>query len=608
MPRTVELDIASPDADVSPSGEPTGRRRDGAGLVFPDRVRLLGSAAVAAVAVAAVALTSLVPDGRNGYVVAHALPAIPLLAASFVWAGRVRRRGAPEYAAFWGHWRGACACGLGAALAGTASPVWAPLLEIDLALMVAAVPFWALAGREALAIPAGRLDPAVDMVDGLTAIAVLGAPGVLLLAEPLLTNAQPAVALPLAFFLALVPAGLYGAVLSIGRVPPGERVTHALGIALVGTFCVSVALQLVRLVGGVDLPPAVVVAAHVANLSVVAALPLWSHREMSGGLGRLPVERQVRRRNPMPVLCAAVLPVVATYVLGWRRHDVWAVGYLVGLLLVVVALSAVRQTMLTRETRRLAGELAQMAEERRGLLADMVRALDDDRRRIVSELHAQAVGSLSTLGTVVQTMCVSLPAPTALAVRESVAQVQGDLNRRAEELRTLLVALRPFGAAGTGDDALGPALRAYAADLCDALPPEARPQRGGRRRPRARARSPHGHHRLPHRAGGPAHRGAPRPGADRDRPGGGRRGDGRGRDRGRRRRRRARPRGRGRRRLPVRPRAVHRPGARRADGPRRPGHGHLRVQPAGRTPDAGRRPPRRAPPPPRLSRDLSGGG
>ena len=444
--------------------------------MFPDRVRLLGSAVVAAVAVAAVALTSLVPDGRNGYVVAHALPAIPLLAASFVWAGRVRRRGAPEYAAFWGHWRGACACGLGAALAGTASPVWAPLLEIDLALMVAAVPFWALAGREALAIPAGRLDPAVDMVDGLTAIAVLGAPGVLLLAEPLLTNAQPAVALPLAFFLALVPAGLYGAVLSIGRVPPGERVTHALGIALVGTFCVSVALQLVRLVGGVDLPPAVVVAAHVANLSVVAALPLWSHREMSGGLGRLPVERQVRRRNPVPVLCAAVLPVVATYVLGWRRHDVWAVGYLVGLLLVVVALSAVRQTMLTRETRRLAGELAQMAEERRGLLADMVRALDDDRRRIVSELHAQAVGSLSTLGTVVQTMCVSLPAPTALAVRESVAQVQGDLNRRAEELRTLLVALRPFGAAGTGDDALGPALRAYAADLCDALPPEARPR------------------------------------------------------------------------------------------------------------------------------------
>ena len=479
MPRTVELDIASPDADASPPGEPTDRRHagDGALLVFSARTRFLGSAGVVAVALLAVALAWLVPESREGYVVAHALPAIPLLAASFVWAGRVRRRGAPEYAVFWRHWRCACACGLGAAVAGTAMPAWPPLLEVDLALMVAAVPFWAAAGREALTIPAGRLDPAVDMVDGLTAIVVLGAPGVLLLAEAQLANAQPATALPLAFFLAIAPAGLYGAVLSIGRVPPGERLVHGLGIALVGTFCVSVALQLVRLVEGIDLPLGAFVAAHVANLVVVAALPLWSHRAASGGLGRLPVERQVRRRNPMGLLSTVVLSVSAAYVLGWRRDDAWAVVYLVGLLLTVIALSAVRQTMLTRETRRLAGELARMAEERRCLLADMVRAVDDDRRRIVSELHAQAVGSLSTLGTVVQTACVSLPAPTALAVRESVAQVQGDLSQRAEELRTLLVALRPFGAVdGAGDDALGPALRAYAADLCDALPPEDRPQ------------------------------------------------------------------------------------------------------------------------------------
>jgi signal transduction histidine kinase len=139
--------------------------------------------------------------------------------------------------------------------------------------------------------------------------------------------------------------------------------------------------------------------------------------------------------------------------------------------------------MLTRETGRLAGELAQMAEERRRLLADMVRALDDDRRRIVSELHAQAVGSLSTLGTVVQTACVSMPASTAVAVRESIAQVQGDLSQRAEELRSLLVALRPLGPAdppgAAGDppaDALGPALRAYAADVGDTLPAAARPR------------------------------------------------------------------------------------------------------------------------------------
>ena len=277
---------------------------------------------------------------------------------------------------------------------------------------------------------------------------MLGAPGVLLLAEPLLAEAEPAVvALPLALFLGPRPAGLYGAVLGTARVAAGRagdprpRASPWSARSASAWRCSSSAWS----AASICRPPSCV-AAHVANLAVVAALPLWAHREMSGGLGRLPVERQVRRRNPMPVLCAAVLPVLAVYVLGWRRTTSGRSGTSSGVLLAVVALNAVRQTMLTREARRLAGELAQMAEERRRLLADMVRALDDDRRRIVSELHAQAVGSLSTLGTVVQTACVSLPASTALAVRESIAQVQGDLSRRAEELRTLLVALRAVSA------------------------------------------------------------------------------------------------------------------------------------------------------------------
>ena len=282
---------------------------------------------------------------------------------------------------------------------------------------------------------------------------VLGVPALLLVADPLLADAELVLAIPLALFLVTGPAGLYGAVLGLRRVPPGERAAHAVGLAVVATFCVSVALILAR-VAGAAVPLPVNLAAHVTNLACVAALPLWAHRETSGGLARLPVERQVRPGNPMPVLCAVVLPVLAVVVLGWRRDDTVAVVTLVAVLVAVVALNAVRQVRLTREAQRLAADLAHMAEERRRLLADMVRALDDDRRRIVSELHAQAVGSLSTLGTVVQTACVSLPASTAVAVRESIAQVQGDLSQRAEELRSLLVALRPLAAQPT--DAAAP--------------------------------------------------------------------------------------------------------------------------------------------------------
>jgi signal transduction histidine kinase len=236
----------------------------------------------------------------------------------------------------------------------------------------------------------------------------------------------------------------------------------------------------------------VFVGVHAANLAIVAALPLWAHRVTSGGLGRLPVEHQMRRTNPMPTISAVVLPVLTVYVLTMRTDDRWAVAYLAGVLLVVIVLNALRHAMLSREASLLSGELAGMAEERRQLLASMVRALDDDRRRTVAELHTQAVGSLSTLGTVVQTACVSLPPATATVVRETIAQLQGDLTNRAEELRMLMVAMRPpsFGepggtrrrpggadseaaagadarsTPGRSEDALSAALRAYASDLC----------------------------------------------------------------------------------------------------------------------------------------------
>jgi signal transduction histidine kinase len=488
MTPTVEFE--RPPRATAPAAPPA--------FVFARRPRIAGSAALAVAALVAVALSSLAPAGRSGFMLACSLSAVPPMTAALVWATRVRAEGSPAYHRFWSCWIHACSLGLAASGVGLVSAAWTPLVPLNLLLLTAAAPFWFVAGREALANASGRLDPAVDLLDGVTAVLVLGVPALLLVADALLADAELVLAIPLALFLVTGPAGLYGAVLGLRRVPPGERAAHAIGLAVVATFCVSVALILAR-VAGAAVPLPVNVAAHVTNLACVAALPLWAHRETSGGLARLPVERQVRPGNPMPVLCAVVLPVLAVVVLGWRRDDTVAVVTLVAVLVAVVALNAVRQVRLTREAQRLAADLAHMAEERRRLLADMVRALDDDRRRIVSELHAQAVGSLSTLGTVVQTACVSLPASTAVAVRESIAQVQGDLSQRAEELRSLLVALRPLAAqptdpgdptdrsdqgapaaAGVGGgppgDALGPALRAYAADVCDALPPAARPQ------------------------------------------------------------------------------------------------------------------------------------
>lgn len=488
------------DDEVTPRSGGRARPHDADAFVFDVRHRVAGSAALAVAVVTSAGLSSLAGDDREGYILAHSLASAPFLLGALLCTSHVVDRGPRQYRTFWRRWFKANLVASAATIAaiGAVTLHSDALMALEMALLVAAVPFWTAAGIQMMRAQAGRRDATVDVVDASMALVVLSAPGVLLLGEAVARSTDLIFAGPFSLFLVLVPAGIYGAILNLARVPASERVTQGLGVALEATFSLSVALQLAHVAGGLELPLPVFVGALAANLAIVAALPLWAHRVTSGGLGRLPVERQMRRTNPMPTISAVVLPVLALYVLTMRPDDRWAVAYLAVVLLIVVVLNALRHAMLSREATLLSGELASMAEERRQLLASMVRALDDDRRRTVAELHTQAVGSLSTLGTVVQTACVSLPPATATVVRETIAQLQGDLSNRAEELRMLMVAMRPpsFGDAGSArggapvrenaggagaggaagaeaatgpgqrDDALSAALRAYASDLC----------------------------------------------------------------------------------------------------------------------------------------------
>ena len=475
--RLSEADDASGDAEdhAAPPPPPGGST-----LVFPARTRAAGVAGMVVVGVLAVALSTQVTDDRNGYVLAYGLSAAPFLVGAMAGARRARQECPPQLRAFWQSSFTACLLATLACVAAVAGVVLASpaLLVVDVVLLVAATPFWTATVVHMVKVQAGRRDPSVDHIDGVMALLVLSAPGVLLVVEPLLETTDLLFAAPLALFVALMPAGLYSAVLNLTRAPRHERVTLGLGVALAAAFSVSATLQLARSLGAVDLPLPVFVGFHVLTLALVMAVPLWSHRVIAGGLARLPVERQVRGSNPIPTISAVVLGPLALYVLVWRGDEPWAVAHLAAVLVAVVVLNAVRHELLSREARRLSGELAQMAEERGQLLAAMVRALDDDRRRTVSELHTQAVGSLSTLGTIAQTACVSLPTSTAQVVRETIARVQTDLSDRAEELRRLMVAMRPPGAdiaGGRLDDVLSAALRAYASELGNPAPGAPRP-------------------------------------------------------------------------------------------------------------------------------------
>jgi len=437
-------------------------------LVFPPAMRWSITAAAGVAVLAVIGLSTTFGDSDADLLLIHAIATVPFTAAGLVLTRRVQGQSPSEYEVFWQRWFWALLLGTGAAVAAGLGAIFhsRPLVLVDMLLLLATVPLWVSASLIMVKAQAGKRDMAVDVIDIAMAVTVLSAPGVLLVLEPLSRSDRLIFALPFALIILAAPAAIYVSLLNLERVPRGERVAQGLGVVLAGLFTLNLTLHLSRVLADLDVLVPALIAVHAGQMALLAVIPAWAHRRVTARLANLAPEEQFRSSNPMPYVSAVVLPLVALWAFLTRDERPWGVAYVAAVLVVIVVLNAVRYTLMSRETQRLSAELASMAEDRRRLLANMVRALEHERHRTVAELHTQAVGSLATLASIVQAAYVTLPNDTALAVRETIAQLQGDLTERAEELRRLMVAMRPPKFPPAGDDStLGTALLAYASEL-----------------------------------------------------------------------------------------------------------------------------------------------
>jgi len=441
-------------------------------FVFSGPVRQIVSAAAAVVGAALVGLATLVPEGADWYLVALVVSASPFATAGLYLAARSRRDGPAAYRGFWTQWLAAASTAYAAgsvALLGVLLHSGA-LLVLAAFLLIAAVPLWGAAGLQMLRAQAGRRTVSVDLLDAVVALLVLGAPAVLLFGEALVEADRPAFVLPFLASVVLVPAGLYLSFVNLARVPRGERATQGIALALGGAFAVNATVQIAQVMSDFTLALPVVILWQVLNMGLLMAVPLWAHRVATVTLAAQLPEDQVRRLDPFVFASAAILPLLAMF--AWLTRDArpWGVPLVLAILVVVVALGAFRQAALGRETRRLYAEIEVVAEERRRLLSNMVRALEDDRSRMAAELHGQAVESFAALGAVIQGAYVALPPATAIVIKEALSQVQDDVSARADALRVLAEAVRPpvFDQSGPAasplDGGLSAALRGMAAE------------------------------------------------------------------------------------------------------------------------------------------------
>ena len=271
---------------------------------------------------------------------------------------------------------------------------------------------------------------------------------------------------PTAVVAVSVTAGLVWTVIMYARVPHASRELEALGLVLSVTSTVNAWAMLAQSVRGFDLPSGPLLFLQAVTMGLLLLVPLYVPRSAPAGLERLPPHAQVRHGRVVVGITAAALPVLFALA-QWREADLsWAPEAFTVVLATLVVLALVRQLLGSVETRRLYRLVTEAADERRRLLAEVMRSVDEDRHRVASQLHDQAIFSFVAFESMTRTASDGPPgAPSVLAGVS--ARVRDDLAGQAEALRRLMLAVRPLSAPGARSQAarLASPIRAYVDSL-----------------------------------------------------------------------------------------------------------------------------------------------
>jgi hypothetical protein len=283
-----------------------------------------------------------------------------------------------------------------------------------------------------------RRSLALDVVEVMMAAGLVLGGVILLVGETIVTSPVAWFAVPCLVTANGAVTGLVWASILYRRMPPGDRVLEGLGITLGVLALVDCALQLGQALNGFVWPPGPLLAVHALTMGMLVLLPLHVSRLPSTGLDRTSAGQQVRGSRALTVALLGALPVLLVETLVMSRRVSWAGMWFAGLLLLLVVLTALRNLLALEETRRLYAEVTEAAEERKVLLADVMRTVDGERRQAATQLHRQAVASYSAFSSF-----VAGSAELDAVDRDASVRIRSELERVAEALGDLVEVVRP---------------------------------------------------------------------------------------------------------------------------------------------------------------------
>ena len=331
--------------------------------------------------------------------------------------------------------------------------------------LLAVTPCVALFGAAGIAMMRARSGSRTLWIDAIETqiVVTLVLFGLLLVVgDRIWTSSDTWFTVPTAVVAVSVTAGLVWTVIMYTRVPHASRELEALGLAVSATGTVNAWAMLGHSSRGFDLPSGPLLFLQAVTMGLLLLVPLYVPRSAPAGLERLPPHAQVRHGRVVVAITATALPVL--FALAQRREAAmpWAPEAFTAVLATLVVLALVRQLLGSVETRRLYRLVTEAADERRRLLAEVIRSVDEDRHRVASQLHDQAIFSFVAFESMTRTASDAPPGAPSLLAGVS-AHVHDDLAGQAEALRQLMLAVRPLSAPGPRTQAtrLASPIRAY---------------------------------------------------------------------------------------------------------------------------------------------------
>jgi signal transduction histidine kinase len=381
------------------------------------------------------------------------------------------RNGPVEDRWYWWLWSAALICiystgvgilvGLGTE---TDTPVWAGIVTVGAGWV-----FLTIAGAGLVRSRSGRRALSVDVVEWLSFVVTVSAPAALLWTEAVLDAEDLWFAMPAALTTIGMVSGCYWMVVLFVRLGPERCPLETIGLALAMAGLANSVAQAAQGISGFTLPSAPLIGLHALCMSLLLLIPLHVPAQPSTGLDRLPPQAQVRGAGLPAAVILVGLPVLMLVALVQRNRVDWAVPFTLAIVVVLLALSAVRHLLAVRETRHLYALVEQASDDRRDLLARVIRRIDEDRHAVAAQLHEQAMSAYATF--VSYLMATDRPVgqdrdrARSAILSSASAMVRDDLSRQAESLRQLMLAVSPLEAGRSRSESLRVPIQAYVHNL-----------------------------------------------------------------------------------------------------------------------------------------------